>query len=303
MLCPLSSIVGIENNTSRSRSRRCSQSFGNQFSFFQSFFVEYRVKQFIQTDRINTENRCFFIDHSLTKHINSNFHHCSTGTFTITGLQEPQFTFLYGKFHILHVFIVIFEFCLDSVQFFINRRHCFFHRRIFCNTFSFGNIGQYCPTLRTFFCNLLWSTDTGHYILALCIDQVFSNKNVFTCSSIAAKANTCCRSFAHITKYHCLNINGSSPLCRNSFHFAVKNSAVVHPRVEYRANSSPKLFVSRFREIFTCLFQHSSFKFSHKFFQIVHRKLSIKFNTFGFLHMFDNFFERIDIIFVYRLHT
>ena len=124
---------------------------------------------------------------------------------------------------------MIFEFCLQSIQFLIDFRHSLLHGRIFADTFFFAYTGQFSPTLRTDFCNLLRSTDTCHNVLALCVDQIFAVKEVFARGGIAAEADSRGGSVAHIAEHHCLHAYGSAPLIGNSFHFAVEDGALVHP--------------------------------------------------------------------------
>ncbi len=261
------------------------------------------MEQFVQFIGLTTFQRCLFINHSLAQQVHGYFYHSSTGTFTVTSLQEPQFSFLYGKFHILHIAVVVFQFSLKCIQFFVDFRHSFFHRRIFGNAFFFRDTRTFGPALRTNLGNLLRSTDTGNNVFTLSVNQIFAIEQVFTVTGIAREANTCCRSISHITEYHCLNGYSSTPFCRNAFHFAVKNSAFVHPTAEYGTNSTPKLFVSVGREVLTGLFFNGSFKAFYQFFKVFYFQFVIQFHTFGFFYLFDNSFKWIDVVFVYRFHT
>ena len=143
---PFFGFVGEEYDTPAGSTRRSRQTFGNNVSFFQSFFIEYRMEQLVQFSRFLTQQSCFFIDHTLFQHIDSHFHHSGSGTFSVTGLQHPQLTVLDGEFHILHIVEVVFQFFLYSVQIGISLRHSFFQRRIFRSTFFFGNTLQFSPT-------------------------------------------------------------------------------------------------------------------------------------------------------------
>ena len=192
--------------------------------------------------------------------IHGNLYHSSTGTFTVTSLKEPQFTFLYGKFHILHVAVMIFQFRLQSIQFLIDLRHSLFHWRIVGCSFFFRNTGTFSPTLWTDFSDLLRSTDTGHNVFTLCINQVFTVEQVFTVTGVTRETYTGSGSFTHITEYHSLNSYGCSPLCRNTFHLAVQDSTFVHPWVKYGTDSTPQLFVSTSREVASCLFLYCGFE-------------------------------------------
>jgi len=63
--------------------------------------------------------------------------------------------------------------------------------------------------------DVLMLTRVGNDIFALRIDQIFTIKTIFSCCGITAEANTCCRGFAHISKYHSHNVDRCTPFCRN----------------------------------------------------------------------------------------
>ena len=198
---------------------------------------------------------------------------------------------------------MIFQFSLESIQFFIDFRHCFFHWREFRSTNIFGNASQYSPTLRTNLSDLLWSTDTCHYIFTLCVNQVFTVEKVFACTGISWETNTCSRCITHITEHHSLYIDSCTPFIRYTFHLTVKDSAFIHPWIKYSTDSSPKLFVCTSREIFSGLFFYGSLEFLYEFLQVFHFQLVIQFYPFRFFHLFDDCFERVDIFFIGRLHA
>ena len=124
---PYSSIFSVEYDFTASSTWRSSQTFCQYNSFLLSFFVEYWVEKFVKFIRFNTEKSLFFSNHTLVEHIHSDFHHSSTCTFTVTCLEEPEFTFLNSELHILHITVVIFKFSLESIEFSIDFRHSLFH--------------------------------------------------------------------------------------------------------------------------------------------------------------------------------
>ena len=157
--------------------------------------------------------------------------------------------------------------------------------------------------MRTDFCNLLRSTDTGNHVFTLCINQILAIEKVFTGSSIAAEANTRSRALAHITEYHSLNAYGSTPFVRNSLHLTIQDGAFVHPGVEYGTNGTPQLLVGTSREVFSGLFFHRSLELLHEFLKVFHLKLVIQLHAFSMFHIFYNSLERVYIFLVHRLHT
>ena len=198
---------------------------------------------------------------------------------------------------------MVLQFSLQCIQFLIDFRHSFFHWREFCSTNIFSHTCQYSPALRTNLRNLLWSTDTGYHIFTLCVDQVFTVEKVFTCTGITRETNTRCRSVTHITEYHSLYVYSCSPFIGYTFHLTIKDSTFVHPWIKYGTDSSPKLFVSTSREIFSGLFFHSGLELLHKFLQVCYFQFVIKLYSFWFFYFFNDCFERIDIFLVRRLHA
>ena len=231
------------------------------------------------------------------------FNHCSTGTFSVTGLQEPQFSFLHGEFHILHIMIMVFQLCLQFVQLPIDFRHGFFHWRIFGDAVFFWNTSTFRPTLRTNLRDLLRCTDTSHHVFALCVDQVFTIEEVFSVTGITRETYTGSGSIAHIAEHHSLYADSRAPFGRNPFHLTIEDSTFVHPAVKHSTNGAPKLFIGGSREILTSLSLDSHFEFSDQCFQILHIQFIVKLHSFRFLDFFDNCFKWIDIFLVGRFHT
>ena len=99
-------VVGEEHYLSACCSGRCWQSSGENPSLGQRLFIEHEMEKFVEFRRFASHECCFFVDFSFTQQVHSNFYHCRTRTFSITGLKEPQFTVLHSKFHILHIMIM-----------------------------------------------------------------------------------------------------------------------------------------------------------------------------------------------------
>ncbi|EJX00964.1 hypothetical protein EVA_10925 [gut metagenome] len=182
---PLGSVFSEEYNLTGSSTRRSGQTTSQYLGSLLGSLVEYRVEQFVQLVRFATFQSCLFVDHAFTQQVHGNLYHRCTGTLTVTSLQEPQFAFLYSEFHILHVAVVVFQFFLQSVQFLVDFRHSFFHRRILGYAFFFRDTGTFSPALRTDLGNLLRCTDTGYHVFTLSVDQVFTVEQVFTVTGVA----------------------------------------------------------------------------------------------------------------------
>ena len=182
---PFSSIFGEEDDASAGSTRRSRQTTCQHAGTSQFFLVEYRMQQLVQLIRFAAHQSGLFVNHALMQHFHGDAHHSGTCTLTVTSLEEPELALLHGKFHVLHIVVVIFQFGLEFIKFLVDFRHGFFHRRIFGHTFCFRDTLQFGPALRTDLGNLLRSTDTGYYVFTLRIDQVFTIEQVFTGSGVA----------------------------------------------------------------------------------------------------------------------
>ena len=124
---PSFSIVSVEYDLTTSCTRRSGKTASNFLCTSQSLLVEDRVEEFIEFVRFATFDNRLFVDHTFVEKVHCDFHHSRTGALTVTSLQEPKFTFLYGELHILHIAIVLFEFVLERIEFSVDFRHSLFH--------------------------------------------------------------------------------------------------------------------------------------------------------------------------------
>ena len=81
------------------------------------------------------------------KEVHGDLHHSCTRALAVTGLEEPEFAFLYRELHVLHVAVVLFKLILDRVEFLVNLGHGFFHRGELGDAFFFADTGTFSPTL------------------------------------------------------------------------------------------------------------------------------------------------------------
>ena len=146
------------------------------------------MQQSIQLLRIDLKDGLFFTDQTFLNQIHRDFQCSSSRTFTVMRLKHKQFTALNGKFHILHIFIMMFQTVADINELIIRMRHDIFQ-----------------------FVNSLGSTDTGNDIFSLRIHQEFSIQFVFTGRRVTGKGNSGTAIIAHVTKYHHLNVDSRSP--------------------------------------------------------------------------------------------
>ncbi|EJX10029.1 hypothetical protein EVA_01863 [gut metagenome] len=300
---PLHRIFSEEYDLTASRTRASRQTTSQFLSLSQSLLVEDRVEEFVELVRFATQDRSLFVDHALAYEIHSDLHHGSTGTLTVTSLEEPEFTFLYGKFHILHIAVVLFELCLECIELSVDLRHRLFHRRIFALTFFFRDTLERSPAAATFECDLLRSADTRNHVFTLSVNEPFTVEEVFTCSCVTAEANTCSRSVTHVTEYHGHHGNGSTPFSRNTFHLTVEDSTFVHPAVEYGADGTPELFHRIGWESLARLSEDCFLEENDQLLEVFHFEFVVQLHALFFLHLFDDGFEWVNVFLVHRLHA
>ncbi len=126
-LPPIHCIRGVKNHLSRSGAGTGVQSLGQQFTGFNRRIflieIEYRTKQLVQLNRFYPHERGLFINKAFLHHIHGNPESGKTGSFSCTGLKEPQPAILNGEFHILHFFIMLFQLAENYAKLFINFGH------------------------------------------------------------------------------------------------------------------------------------------------------------------------------------
>ena len=300
---PLCSVFGKEDNLTAGSTRAGGKTAREFLSLCKGFFIEHGVQEFVELGGLAAVDSRLFVDHALTEQVHGNLHHGCAGALTVTRLQEPEFAFLNGELHVLHVVVVVFEFGLDSVELLVDFGHSLFHRGELCFALFFRNALQFCPAARAFERDLLRRADTCHNVLTLCINEPFAVEEVFARSGVAAEANARCGGVAHVAEYHCHYRHGRTPFCGNAFHLAVKDSALVHPRVEHGADSTPELFHGVSGECLARLLGNSFLEEGYKTLEVFRFELVIEFHALFFLHLLDDFFKGILVVLVYGLHA
>ncbi len=158
---------------------------------------------------VNAKHCFIFVNQAFFNKVNGNFKGRRNRAFAAPGLEHIEFTVFDGKFHVLHVFIMLFKFISIIYKLVINFRHFFMKLR--------DRVGCACA------CN---------NIFTLGIDQVFTEENLFARGGVAGKGNARARIFVKVTENHGLNINRSAPGIGDVIHAAVNIGARIVPRAE-----------------------------------------------------------------------
>ncbi len=303
LLGPCLSLVGEEHDLAGCCAGRCGKALGNYVGTLEGSLVEYRVEQFVELLGLHTQQGGLFVNLAVAEEVHGDFHHSGAGALAVTGLEHPQLAVLDGEFHILHVAVVIFEAVSDGEEFLSADGHGFFERGIFRGAFFLGDALKGSPAARAFDGDLLGSANTGHNVLTLCVDEVFTVEDVFAGGSVARESHAGGRVLAHVAVYHGLHVYSGAPFFGNLVHAAVDDGAFVHPRVEHGADAAPELFPSRVGEVLAGVFLDGTLEEAHEGLEVFNRKFGVEFDAFFFLHLLHDGFEGVDVGLRLGLHA
>ena len=127
LLVPFRGIVSEEDDLTAGSTRRSRQTTRQHLGTCQSLLVEDRVEQFVQLARLATLQRRLLVDLALVEQVHGDLHHGRTRALTVARLQEPEFSLLYGKLHVLHVVVVLLQLVLQRVELLEDLRHVLLH--------------------------------------------------------------------------------------------------------------------------------------------------------------------------------
>ena len=238
-------VFSCEAYFTSSSAGRCRQTFADRSSCFQCFLVESRVQDLIQLFRIHFHQSFFFCQQTFVYHFYCDTQSSVSCSLTVSCLQEVQFAFFNCEFHILHVFVVVFQFICDF------HKLCIYFRHIFC---------QFGDGLR--------STNAGYNVFTLCVNQVFTQHSFFTSCRVSCESNTCTGCITHVTEYHHLYVNSGTPAVRDVVHSSVNECTRVIPAAEYSHSSFKQLFLRILREFFALVIQIDLFEHFSNFLQV-----------------------------------
>ena len=181
-----------------------------------------------------------------------------TVAFTYAALQHIEFAFFDGELNVLHVFVMLLEFTLVTIQFFIESGHQFLER---AELLALCVLGIFIYRGR--------GTYTGHHIFALGVHQEFAIELILAVTRVACESHTGATVVAHITEYHGLHVHGCTPLIGNLFDAAVLDGPLTIPAGEHGADAAPHLLVGILRKFGAQHFLHCFLIVGHQFFQLV----------------------------------
>ena len=132
---------------------------------------------------------------------------------------------------------------------------------------------------------------TCNNVLSLSVYEILSIQFFLSGGWITRKRNTCTGSLAHVTEYHSLNINSSTPWIRNIIHSSVNISSRVIPWTEHSFYRLYHLNFWVLREVFTFFRLIERLELLNHFLEVFSWKLGIKCDTSLLFHLINNFFK------------
>ena len=224
-----------------------------------SAFVDHREQQFHKLVGCYTPRTavfasiglslCIFCCHPYSSH---------TVAFTYAALQHIEFAFFDGELNVLHVFVMLLEFTLVTIQFFIESGHQFLERAELFAFVRSWNIHLPGPGRRM----------PATHIFALGVHQIRHRIDSRRYPWLRVKTPVQL-SLPILPKYHGLYVHGCTPLIRNLFDAAVLDGPLTVPAGEHGADAAPHLLVGILRKFGAQHFLHCFLIVGPQFFQLV----------------------------------
>ena len=248
--------------------RGSGKALADYFCSFYSCRIKLRMEQGVELLGFYAQNGLALGNHPLIHQINRDFQSGSRGAFAVTGLEHEQLAVFNCELHILHIAVVLFQTIRDGGELVVNCRHVFF---------------QMLDGER--------SAHTGHNILALCIDQVFTEQRFFAGCGIAGKRDAGARIVSGIAEDHFLHVDRCSPVIRDFVHAAVNIGAGIVPGTENRFDGLHQLNLGFTREIGAFFLFVKRFEAADELFHVVFIQIGVLLHAFFRFHSVDYFFK------------
>ena len=179
-------------------------------------FIENRLQQLVKRIRLDPSDGLDFVYQSFIHQIYRYLDGRRARAFSDSCLQHPQLAVLNRKFHVLHVAVMCFHEFGNVNYLPVDIWRCIF---------QLGD-GSWCP-------------DPCNHVFSLGVHQKLPVQGLFTGCRVSRKQYTSSTIFAHVPKYHCLDVYRSTPVTRNTIHGAIGDGPLVVPRTKNCAYSSP----------------------------------------------------------------
>jgi len=125
------------------------------------------------------------------------------------------------------------------------------------------------------------------------VDQIFPVKIIITITRITAEGHTGGAIITHVPEHHRLDVDGGSPLIRDSFNAAIIYRALAVPAGKNRADTAPQLLEGVIRKRFAQNIQNGLFEIFHQNLKVSDGKVSVILVTFLMLDRFNFLVENL----------
>ena len=261
-------ILCSENNLAAGSARRCTQSLANGLSFLQCCSVKLRMQQSIQVSRIDHGNGLFFRPHTFVHQIAGDLQSRLSRTLTVSALQHVEFAVFHGKFHILHIAVMLFQ-----------------------NIADFHKVGVRFREFLRHLGNRHRRTHTCYNVFALRIGKEFAHQLLFAGRRITSKGNARAGVFVQIAENHGHHVDSGTPAVRNIVVPAIHVSTRVIPAAEYGFDGAHQLLFGIRGEIRTNFTLILGFEGTRQFFQVSGIQLDIQLDALFLLHFINQLLE------------
>ena len=240
----------------------------DDLAFFQGFRIKGRMQQLVQGFCLDPQHGLFRRDHAFFHQVAGDVDGCFRRTLAVTGLEEIQLAFLNGKFHILHVPVMAFQFMGQTDKFTVAVGHILF---------------QFADRLR--------GANAGNHIFALGVDQVFPVNAPGAGGRVPGKGHAGTGGVAHVAEHHGLDIHRRAPVAGNIVHAAVYVGTGVIPGAEYRFYRFQQLHGRFLGKILANGFFINRLKAFDQLFHIVDIQVNVELYAFFLFDLIDDFFK------------
>ena len=254
-----------KDNLAAGSARGSSQTGANLFGSLECFGIKLWVQQSVQLFWLDHADRFFFGDHALVHQVAGNLDGSGSGSLAVAGLEHKQFAVFDGELHVLHISVMLFQTVCNVAELLIHFRHDVFQ-----------------------LIDVLWGSDAGYNVLALCVDQKFAQQLVFAGGRVTGEGYAGTGIVAGVAKYHGLYVDRSTPGGWNVIHSSVVDCAWVIPGTEYSFDSAHQLLFWVLREVCTNLLFIVGFKFDNHVLEVFCIQLGVQFNALCLFHLVDD---------------
>ena len=228
-------LVGGEHDLARRGARRGRQALGDHLA--RGLGIERRMQELVERGRHDARHGLLLVDQPFLHHVDGDLERGLGGALAVARLQHVELAALDGELDVLHVAVVLLEPLAHVGELLEHLRHDLFHGR---RVGLLRELALHGEVLRR--------ADAGHHVLALRVHEILAVEQVRAGRRIAREGDAGGAIVAHVAEHHGLHVDRGAPALGNRMQAAIGDGALVHPRVEHRADRAPELLARLLRE-------------------------------------------------------